>query len=322
MNSGIIIYELEDYLFKLLKFRLSSFFPDGYIVRGTSIELTNESVPLADKFHVLYNPLEFFPEQIQMFISKLHGHISLIPIFEEHNETYYETIDCRQLYNLIMTADYDLARDSEFTNNPIEVNETGKTVVLIPFSYISEREHLIKNELSTLKDSRMCLRLDLMSGMRMPDTFSGYGLEKGNLTELLDLAHKETITGEQIIQFSTPDNLGFMTVGKPKCTDDVFDYDITTITKLIKGAKELNFDKSYPVNVLVVAEGFKIRDLETIASLADELHILLPQRLYQDNLGFKEEIGRITRSLKPDKSLCIHYIENLKTEIKYETQPI
>lgn len=322
MKSGIIIYELEDYLFKLLKFRLSSFFPDGYIVRGTSIELTNDSVPLADKFHVIYNPLEFLPEQIQMFISKLQGHISLIPLYEEHNDGYYETIDCKQLYNMIMTAEYDLTKGSEFTNNPIDAADNGKTVVLIPFSYISEREHLIKSELSSLKDSRMCLRLDLMSGIRMPDTFSSYGQEKGNLSEILDLSLKGTIKSENFLQFATPDNLGFMTVGKPNNSDDVFDYDLTTITRLIKRAKELNFDKSYPINVLIVAEGFRIRELEVIASLADELHILLPERLYQDNLGFKEEIGRITRSLKPDKSLCIHYIENLKTEIKYETQPI
>ena len=44
-----------------------------------------------------------------------------------------------------------------------------------------------------------------------------------------------------------------------------------------------------------------------MATLADEVHFLLPKRLMEEDLGFKEEIGSITRMLPAGTPVTMHY---------------
>lgn len=317
MNYGIIIYENEDYLYKLLKFRLSTFFPNSYIIRGIS-DLDDSLVPLAENIHILYDSTQFTFEQVCRFSENISCPVTVLPLFNDLLDEA-PTIDCSYLFSLITETEYSM---NSKTNLSINSEDKCKTVVLIPFSYIHEREALIKNELANLKEIEMCIRLDLMAGIRMPFSFTGTNSQTNGLSELLFAAKQKKLTPDLILSMCGPDNNGFMSFGKPYHSDDVFDYDISTIENLISTASELTKNPSYPMNLLVVAEGFKIKDLARIASLADELHILIPERLYNTDLGFKEEIGSITRSFDAKKPIVIHHVEKLKMDRDYETMQL
>lgn len=321
MNCGIIIYELEDYVYKLLKFRLSTLLPDSYIIRGTSTDLNSDSLPFAENIHILYDSNQFAMAQICKFSEKLKNSVSISSIFRDDLDGP-DIIDCAHLYNRITSTDYSMNRIAQSTDNNIPSSKPGKVSVLLPFSYIDERELFISNHLSYLKDTSMCLRLDLMSGIRMPYSFSGIDRSNCSITQLLSLAKNGRLTPEDILAFCTPDNSGFLVTSKPYHSDDIFDCGIEVIEKVLVTAKMLTKDTSYPMNILVVAEGFKIADLSRIASFGDEVNILLPKRLHQNDLGFKEEIGRITRVLPPQIQVKIHDTEELKTEKNYETMQI
>lgn len=320
MNYGIIIYEKDDYIYKLVKFRLSTLFPDGYIIRGVS-ELNSSSIPFADGINILFNSSQYKINDIYKYSENLKTPVSIISLYND-NETGFPMIDCAEIYDQITNMTYQIKEISDEHQISKVCSKAAKTVLYIPFAYISEREALIANKLQYLTDDFLCLRLDLMSGIRMPNTFSGVCNGTVGLTELLDLAQQDSIEKEDILDYCAPDNKGYITPGKPKHSDDVFDYDLDTIKKLIRTASELNEDDSYPMNVLIVAEGFRIADYIEIASLVDEIQILLPERLYKDNLGFKDEIGRITRSVNSEIPVTIHYVETLKLEKEHETMQI
>lgn len=321
MNCGIIIYELEDYVFKLLKFRLSTLLPDSYIIRGTSTELNSDSLPFAENIHILYDSNQFTMTQICKFSEKIKNPVSISSVFRDDLDGN-EIIDCAHLYNRITSTDYSMNRIAQSTDENIPSSKPGKVSVLLPFSYIDEREFFIHSQLSYLKDTSMCLRLDLMSGIRMPYSFSGIDRSNCSITQLLSLAKNGRLTPEDILAFCTPDNNGYLVTSKPFHSDDVFDYGIDVIEKVLLTSRMLTKETSYPMNILVVAEGFKINELAKIASLGDEVNILLPKRLHQTDLGFKEEIGRITRVLPPEIKVTLHDTEKLKMDKNYEAMQI
>lgn len=320
MNIGIIIFEKEDYLFKLLKFRLSTYFPDGYIVRGNSGGINPSDIPLAKKIHVLYDSDQYTSDQISRECNNIDIPISISTIYnDEFNKG--RIIDCKYLARKIMNQSKETSSVRKGSGESDSFN--GKLIMIISYAYMDERENLIDTEFDYLrKDSHMCLRIDLMSGIRMPSSFSGLENSTGGITDILRLAASESLEPKDIMAYSTPGTNGFITPGKPVHTDDVFDFGINPIINLIETSKELTTDITFPINVLIVAEGFKFKDIVRISGMADELHFLLPERLLKDYLGFKSEIGSITRSLPPEVPVTMHYCDNIIKSKRYETTKI
>lgn len=320
MNIGIIIFEKEDYLYKLLKFRLSTYFPDGYIIRGVSGGISSADIPLAKKIHVLYDSDQYSLEQIRSDCNRIEMDINISSIY---NEEFCKgrIIDCKYLAKKIMENNIATSQ----IINKISSNNSfnGKLIILISYAYMDERENLIDTEFDYLRrDTHMCLRIDLMSGIRMPSSFTGVESSSGGITDILTLAAKESLEPKDIMAYSTPDSKGFITPGKPTHTDDVFDFGIEPVVNLVETAKELTTDITFPINVFIVTEGFRFKDLIRIAALADELHFLLPERLLSDYLGFKSEIGSITRALPPEVPVTMHYCDNIIKSQRYETVKI
>ena len=319
MNIGIIIFEKEDYLYKLLKFRLSMYFPDGYIVRGNLGGINPSDIPLAKKIHVLYDSDQFSSDQISRECSNIDIPLSISTIY---NDEYSKgrIIDCKYIAKKIMNSQQETPSVRKSSKSG---SFNGKLIMIISYAYMDERENLIDTEFDYLKrDSHMCLRLNLMSGIRMPTSFSGIENSTGGITDILRMAANESLEPKDIMAYSTPDSKGFITPGKPVHTDDVFDFGITPVMNLIETSKELTTDITFPINVLVVAEGFRFNDCVKISALADEVHFLLPERLLNDYLGFKSEIGSITRSLPPDVPVTMHYCDNIIKSQRYETTKI
>ncbi len=320
MNIGIIIFEKEDYLYKLLKFRLSTYFPDGYITRGRSGGIDPSDIPLAKNIHVLYDSDQYTSEQINKECSNIDIPISISTIY---NDEYSKgrIIDCKYLAKKIMNLHKEASYARKGSSKSDSFN--GKLIMIISYAYMDERENLIDTEFDYLrKDSHMCLRIDLMSGIRMPTSFSGIENSTGGITDILRMAANESLEPKDIMAYSTPDSKGFITPGKPVHTDDVFDFGINPVLNLIETSKELTTDITFPINVLVVAEGFRFKELVKMAALADEVHFLLPERLLNDYLGFKSEIGSITRSLPPDVPVTMHYCDNIIKSKRYEATKI
>lgn len=319
MKRGIIIFEREDYIYKLLKFRLSNYFPDSYIVRGKKGRIDSSDIPLAECIHILYDSDQFSYEQICRDSDSLDIPVTISGLCNEEYKNG-RIIDCKYLANKIINSDPSLPVPS-FVGNPSEHN--GRIILLIPYAYMDERENMIGTEFDYLKKStKMCLRIDLMSGIRMPVTFSGVDNSSGGLTEILDLASRSELKPEDIMAYSTPDTNGFITPGRPRHSDDVFDYGIDAVINLMEEAYELTTDPAFPLNVLIVAEGFRIKELIRIASHAGEVHFLLPERLLDEDTGFRSEIGTITRSLPHDIPVTMHYCDNILRNRNYETVKI
>lgn len=316
MNYCITIFENEDYIFKLLKFRLSSLLPNSYIYRGI-MDLTSTSYQFSDTIQVFFNPLQYSYSEICSYTKDIKCNVNIFSLFND-DSSYSQVIDCTYLYECIIKNDCNDNEQTECTSK----TKKAKTTLLIPFSYIDEREYFIMNELKGLTNDLMCLRLDLMAGIRMPTTFSGVFSGTIGLTDLLILASQSEISGSDILAYCIPDNKGFISPGKPKHSDDVFEYGIQAINNLIVAATELNNDTSYPMNVLIVAEGFRMSELIQISSHADEVIFLLPERLHKNDLGFNEEISSIIRAIDSNIPVSIKYVEKQEMDKYYETMQI
>ena len=299
MNKGILIFVNCDFTFRLIKARLSYCRPDLYILRGTDPEL---KTALIDQVQIFYDGNDFSPEEVLRKTSGIKCEIRGVEELFSISDGA-PVIDCRRILSLTGST-------SPVKETSGQDKNKGRFVVFLPFSYRSEREKFISDEFAGLKTSdNMCLRLDLMSGIRMPDFLTDMSASQGCLTDILRLAAEDRLKKEDIPEHATYDSMGFLTLGKPLRSDDVFDYGIDCIEKVLKAVGELTKDTSFPLNILVVAEGFRFTELTKIASYADEVGLLVPKRLYKEDLGFRNEISGITRDLDPDIEVTVHCYE-------------
>ncbi len=321
MSTGIVIYEKNDYVFTLLKSRLSIYFPDSYIFRAGSDDLSQGNGELASITDVIYDDHQFSEYEVREFSNSFSSNTDeLIPLYSISDDGK-ECIDCSTLARLLSRNTKDSILDGNLTINHA-INKPGKTLLLLPFAYISERESYIDHMLQDFKnETDICLRLDIMSGIRMPQRFTT-ATDKGSLTALLKLAQKDTLTINDIPNYCNPDGYGFITPGKPENSDDVFDYGFQAIEKLIKTASEFSHQEDMPVNTCIVMEGFRFADLRKAASIADELHILFPRELYSRDISFKTEIGSLIRQVKFGCKIITAYSDDYKESKLHETVTI
>lgn len=309
MNRSILIFEDTDYTYTLIKARLAHYCPDSYILRGSADQGLSNQVSLSDLVTVLYDDLQYSKEKVIEICGDLGTAVS--GVYALSTSTMPGIIDCRALASLLDEA---AASRVKIKNEDI-IDKKGKMILLLPFAYLDEREALIRD--SFKKDNResgnVCIRIDLMSGIRM--MFPSIG----SLTKILDLARDDNLKASDIVENAAYDDNGFLTLGRPERSDDVFDHGTECILKLLSKARQLTSDNCYPADILVVAEGLTFADMSKIAKLADEVHILLPERLYEEDLGFRREIRSITQVLDPTVPVLIRYCEDKERKPSYET---
>ncbi len=316
MNHAVIIYEDDDFLYGLLRFRLSLYLPDCYIMRDGDKNYLNNINQFSDTLFVLFDDHQY--NEYDVSIEDIEGiNVFYLPLYSEEDNC--TLIDCKELAMRIAQTKTSVRQKTTCAENTGRT-EHGGVHILIPFSHIDERERFIDEELSFLRDSdNMCIRLDLMSGIRMPTNYSGSYSSVGSLTQLLDKAKSKHICSEDILSFVNPDSNGFFTPGKPQRSDDIFDYGTDTLITLINALSTLVNEDSDRFTGLIVAEGFRFRELIKLASCCDVIHILLPKRMYETDLGFKTEIAELTKNIPTDCKVTVYDSDKYQTERQLET---
>lgn len=279
MAFTIIVFEKDLYLKRLIECRLSLSFPDAYI----SGQKERVESGLSECTIRLYDDRQFNEDEV--------GN-KAIPLFTEG------CIDCRKLEDQIL----DILDTRERVSDP-------SMCLLISFAYMDEREDHIRREYSSFKECHdVCIRLDLMSGIRMPSPFTT-GLSTGSLTRLLRKCTDPGFDPEEIMDHLNHDSNGFMTAGKPDNPDDVFDLGIDASAVLIKSVRELIERGTVDISCLVVTEGFTVKDLTRISGLFDRVEILLPSRLCEEKNNIEEVLGSLSRNIPEGTYIKVRYCD-------------
>ena len=288
------------HLAKLLKHKLSSVFSDAYvIVNGTGNY--DELIKLAEYSITLYDNRFTLPDDPMS-----------LPIFSvTDNGVKYISISSltEMIRESITKVDY---KDTE-------QGIKGRSHILFPFSYIEDREQMIKEYFEELRyEADHVIRIDLMSGLRMPAPIKT-GPEAGSLTALLRAASSDRFKPEDILQYCNPDLSGFLTPGRPLDPDDVFDADPGSILSLLEGLSSLSKAGNDPdIITLAVIEGFRLSTIKKLIPLADTIHILLPSRKTESASGIGNISDIFKRELTAHQKLIMHYCEDYKKGTHYE----
>jgi hypothetical protein len=299
MTFGILVYENDDYLYSLIRERLTYLFPSAYIERSGH-NSSQENLKLIKKIFILYDNRQYkAPED-------LNGTVP-IPLFSELKE--HSIIDMRVIGKAI-SGSLSSDNDSYITQDSTQ----DRLRLLISYAYIDERELFIKNVIGP--DSFDCIhpiRIDLMSGIRMPASFT---YEKtGSLTGLLRSCTGKRFAPARILDYLNPDSNGFLSCGKPENEDDVFDIGIDSCDRLMELLSQLCNQEQ--TGALVVAEGWRMADLIRLIKHCDTLHILLPARMCTEDTGMTKELDLFKRTLPSGSLMTVHYCEDYRQ--KYES---
>ncbi len=296
MAFGIRIYEKDEYLYSLIKERLQTHFPQAYICRFGS-----DDFKLTSNIKVLFDNRQFDMNSLEESTKTL-----VIPLYENN------AIDIKRITKAIV--DDNTNDDSVITDSA-----DNQIRLLISYAYIDERESFISQVLGPSSFNSMHpIRIDLMSGIRMPRSFA---TSKPNnaLSTLLRLSTNMSFNPDSILEYLGPDAGGFLSPGKPVNEDDVFDIGINASAKLMEHTKKLCQKMSG--GALFVAEGWRISESLKLISNCDSLHILLPARMCTEDTGMTNELGTFKRNLKPGASMTVYYYEDYKgnnSEMNYE----
>ncbi len=281
MAFTIKIYEKNGYIYTLLQKRLSSFFPDAYIV-----DPYLEPDDLDDRFSsytkVIYDPADMNEEQAFSHTT------SPIRLTEDGG-----AIDCARLIHLLRTP-------METPTIPGTVKGTLSAV--IPFVYTDVRDRFICELSDSFRGADINIRLDFTSKLR--------ALWKGssgcNMTSLLEACRSKRFTPEDILKYCNMDDLGFLTPGSCTNYDDVYDLGAGRSVTLMNLAAELVHSKTRSVNVLAVIEGFRTKDLPELLCGCDMVYILLPSKTASEDPGAQDLISMLKKILGPER-ITVYY---------------
>lgn len=290
----------DNYLCELLRARLTPIFPNAYIERRGN-DLCEEHRQICDRSILLYDNRIFKISEP-----------SSIPVFKDGHKA-----DCAYIAGRISSL---IKEDKEAATI---TSLTGRSNILLPFTYISERESLIESSFSPLvSDSDFCIRLDFMSGLRMPPEPSD-NCGSGSYDALLQRAGQKDFVPSNILDYCNPDCKGFLTPGRPTDPDMVFDCDRKNLINLLKGLRTLSCSSSSPsTSTLCVIEGFRLADTLELTAHADNIHILLPSDESSENSGLGKIPSIVERSLKKDQTLKVHYSGEYMKGMTYNARTV
>lgn len=285
MAFTIKIYEKNEYIYSLLRKRLSSFYPDAYIVDPYLDEQDYED-RFSDYTRVLYDPADINTEAIS------DGSSSPIRLTEDGG-----IIDCAHLISLIRPIE-----DAQLFNQAGQI--TGSLTAVIPFVYSDVRESFISDLPLCASDSYFNIRLDLTSKLRS----SWHGKSGCNMTSLLEACRSRRFVPEDILKYCNMDDKGFLTPGSTTNNDDVYDAGITRSVTLMRHAESLAHSGNRTINIVAVAEGFRMAELPELLAGCDMVHVLLPARNALEDLGSQDLITLLTKTLGSER-LRVYYAD-------------
>ncbi|PWJ71161.1 hypothetical protein B0O40_1025 [Ruminococcaceae bacterium R-25] len=285
MAFTIKIYEKNEYLFTLLRKRLSSFFPDAYII-DPYYETGDQDYRFSEYEKVLYDPRDIKKEDI----------VSLSPPLRLTDDG--GIIDCASFLPFIRQS-----IESPSLLRPA----TGTVTAVLPFVYSDVRDRFISNLGTDLTGADFNIRLDFTSRLRSLCRRSA----GSNMTSLLDACRSRKFTPEDILKYCNMDDSGFLTPGATSNNDDVYDLGITRSITLMNLASDLAHSKTRFVNVVAVIEGFRTKDLPDLLSSTDNVILLMPAKDAGEDIGAKDLIELLTRTLGSER-VSVTYAEDLK----------
>ena len=294
MAFSIEIKMDDPYMSELIKHKIRSSFGDAFVI-GRDDTATDEIRKMTEFTVTLYdnrNMSADSPDELPLFTEERDG---------------FMYIDCKKLIPKI--NELVMRKRSSGERRTIR----GRSHILLPFTYIEDREAMITEYFgSLLNEADYVIRLDLMSGLRMPTPLKT-GPETGSLTALLNAAHDDAFQTFDLLEYCNPDLSGFLTPGRPLDPDDVFDSDIKTLIKLLDSLRELSIEGRDPDTAsLAVIEGFRISEYRQIVPHCDTVHILLPSETSEGSSGLSDVPEIIKRQIRADQELIVHYSDNYK----------
>ncbi len=286
MAFTIKIYEKNEYISGLLKKRLTSFFPDAYIVNPYFDDMDQVN-RFSDYERVLYDPKDISKEELTSFSA------SPIRLTEDGG-----IIDCARFIPM-------LRKNAESPSFLAPV--TGSITAVIPFVYSDVRDRFICNMADSLPIADFNIRLDFTSRIR-----SLWRASAGsNMTSLLEACRSRKFEPEDILKYCNMDDAGFLTPGSCLNNDDVYDMGISRSITLMNHASDLAHSNMRFVNVVAVVEGFRSNDLPELLSCCDKVIILLPAINAGEDIGCKDLIAQLTKTLGRER-ISVFYTEDLK----------
>ena len=296
MAFTIKIYEKNEYIYSLLKKRLSCFYPDAYIVDPYFDEQDYED-RFSDFTRVIYDPKDLTDEEASAITS------SPIKLTEDGG-----IIDCARLISLLRPID-----DAPLIAKP----HTGSLTAVIPFVYSDVRDSFIRDLSSGFPDSDMNIRLDFTSKLRS----SWHSRSGCNMTSLLEACRSKKFVPEDILKYCNMNDSGFLTPGSTANYDDINDLGVNRSITLMHHASSLAHSNLRSINVLSVIEGFRTKDLPELLSECDKAIILLPARSAIEDMGSKDLISMLTKTLGHER-IEVYYAEELSLRDKNENSLI
>ena len=292
MAFTIKIYEKNEYIYALLKKRLSCFYPDAYIVDPFFDEQDYED-RFSDFTRVIFDPEDINEEDISPNLS------SPIRLTEDGG-----IIDCARLISMLRPVD----------NTPIITKPvSGCLTAVIPFVYSDVRDSFIRELASSLSETDFNIRLDFTSKLRS----SWHSRSGCNMTSLLEACRSRKFEPDDILKYCNMDGSGFLTPGSTTNYDDINDLGVSRSVTLMHHAAGLAHSDKRSVNVLAVLEGFRTKDLPGLLTECDKAYILLPAKNAVEDLGSKDLIEMLMKVLGRER-LEVYYAEDHTPEEKYE----
>lgn len=286
MAFTIKIYEKNEYISGLLKKRLNSFFPDAYIVNPYFDDI-DQARRFSDYERVLYDPKDISKEELASFS------VSPIRLTDDGG-----IIDCARFIPM-------LRKNAESPSFLAPV--TGSLTAVIPFVYSDVRDRYISNMGNELIGADFNIRLDFTSRIR-----SLWRASAGaNMTALLEACKSRKFEPEDILKYCNIDDAGFLTPGSCINNDDVYDLGISRSMTLMNHAASLAHSNMRFVNVVAVVEGFRSKDLPELLACCDKVTILLPAINAGEDLGCKDLIAQLTKTLGRER-ITVFYAEDIK----------
>lgn len=283
MAFTIRIYEKDTYIYALLKKRLSCFYPDAYIVNPFFDDQDHED-RFSDFTRVLYDPEDLNEEDNSANLS------SSIRLTEDGG-----IIDCARIISMLKPTE-----DAPLISKTV----TGSFTAVIPFVCSDSRESFIRDLTSRLPDTDFNVRLDFTSKLRS----SWHSRSGCNMTALLEACKSKKFVPDDILKYCNMDDSGFLTPGSTVNYDDVNDLGTARSVILMHHAARLTHTCDRYINVLAVLEGFRTKDLPDLLSECDKAYILLPAKNAIEDMGSKDLIAMLTRTLGHER-IEVYYAE-------------
>jgi len=284
MAFTIRIYEKNGYIYSLLRRRLSCFFPDAYIVNPFFDEQDYED-RFSDFTRVLYDPADINEEAFSANLS------TSIRLTDDGG-----VIDCARIISMIKPKE-----DTQLITRKI----SGSFTAVIPFVCSDERERFIRELTTRLPDADFNIRLDFTSKLRS----SWHSRSGCNMTSLLEACRSRRFVPGDILKYCNMDDSGFLTPGSTANYDDINDLGVSRSVTLMHHAAQLSHSDGRYVCVLAVLEGFRSKDLPDLLSECDKAYILLPAKNAIEDLGSKDLLSMLTKSLGSER-IEVYYAED------------